>query len=670
MTALEMLTAALAAGKVMLLEQQASDPDIVLRVAFPNPVANLLPVTSREGSQGQTVMVPFKAGVPYTLSFDYAGGATSYLQIYRKGAKGKSALCRQTGPGRMTHHFTPTASDIGLVFEPKGPVSNWTKGELIEGAVVVQPPVEPPPVIVPPPVEPPPVEPPPVEPPPVEPPPVEPPPVDPPPIVVPPVDPPPATASTVSIARFGHGSTVPEGSNLVNRITIVNGRVGQGFDLTLDNSPLSESDFVNSLLADGINGLPNGIRVSSSGSRTLRYLLTADGSYTFDLIRALKNDNQTEGTDNNASVAGRQEQVNFKVTNAVGGLVIGAATVSDWVTDSSESPPAPAPPVVDTMFPLPTTFQSGINEAGWEFGGTFHPAPSNARIDWALDPTRLLEKPDPTRRLTPIRVPFKWERAMAGGTILAQALDSTHLTDLRRVTGRIHAAGGITMLDCHNYGRIGSVTMGSGDVTPANFARMWQLHAIECAGKNVWFDLINEPHDQDMDKVYDCCVAAYEAIRATGHQGLVIYPSGGWSSVNTFAGGNLARHIARTAGQTRIAVGLHHYPDADSSGVTGDEALDVAVKNGSPNVNVGPERLKAATEAARANGIKLILGEYGYGRDASSVEALQNLMTYMKANEDVWLAGTYWAAGPWSKTYIRSVDYDRTNEQLPALLSV
>jgi hypothetical protein len=32
----------------------------------------------------------------------------------------------------------------------------------------------------------------------------------------------------------------------------------------------------------------------------------------------------------------------------------------------------------------------------------------------------------------------------------------------------------------------------------AAFRKMWTLIALMCRGKNVWFDLMNEPHDQDM----------------------------------------------------------------------------------------------------------------------------------------------------------------------------
>jgi hypothetical protein len=125
---------------------------------------------------------------------------------------------------------------------------------------------------------------------------------------------------------------------------------------------------------------------------------------------------------------------------------------------------------------------------------------------------------------------------------------------------------------------------------------------------------------------------------------------------------------AAHGGMENVAATLHHYPDKDNSGVTQDEAQDIALlPDGTPDLDIGIKRCQAATDWARANGVKLVLGEYGYGRDANSVEALRRLQQFLKANGETWLAGTYWAAGPWSGSYIRAVDYDRPNQQLAAL---
>ncbi|MES1179710.1 MAG: glycoside hydrolase family 5 protein, partial [Hyphomicrobium sp.] len=50
---------------------------------------------------------------------------------------------------------------------------------------------------------------------------------------------------------------------------------------------------------------------------------------------------------------------------------------------------------------------------------------------------------------------------------------------------------------------------------------------------------------------------------------------------------------------------------------------------------------------ARANEIKAFLGEFGAGRDAQSLAALENMCLTIRNNRDVWMGWAAWAGGDW-----------------------
>ena len=62
----------------------------------------------------------------------------------------------------------------------------------------------------------------------------------------------------------------------------------------------------------------------------------------------------------------------------------------------------------------------------------------------------------------------------------------------------------------------------------------------------------------------------------------------------------------------------------------------------------------------RTNNKKAFLGEFAVGNSTigagSGDEAIANMLTYMQANDDVWLGWTWWGGGPWWGEYIFAID--------------
>ena len=96
-----------------------------------------------------------------------------------------------------------------------------------------------------------------------------------------------------------------------------------------------------------------------------------------------------------------------------------------------------------------------------------------------------------------------------------------------------------------------------------------------------------------------------------------------------------------------FAFEMHQYLDSDSSG--GSSGICVSS-------TIGSERLQAATTWLRDNGHRALLGEFAAGDNEVCHEALEDILSYMDDNSDVWLGWTWWAAGPWWGEYLFTLE--------------
>ncbi len=63
---------------------------------------------------------------------------------------------------------------------------------------------------------------------------------------------------------------------------------------------------------------------------------------------------------------------------------------------------------------------------------------------------------------------------------------------------------------------------------------------------------------------------------------------------------------------------------------------------------IGVEQVQDVTAWLGDNGFKGFLGEFGGSARAACLGAVDNLMTYLGENSDVWLGWTIWASAEWS----------------------
>ena len=172
----------------------------------------------------------------------------------------------------------------------------------------------------------------------------------------------------------------------------------------------------------------------------------------------------------------------------------------------------------------------------------------------------------------------------------------------------------------------------------------------------VIFGLMNEPHVQSAADWLVSANAAIAAIRSAGALQEILVPGTGWDGAWSWT-------LADTNNATVIGPGVvdpghnfafevHQYLDSDSSGT----------HPGVVSATIGVERLTAITQWAEANHQRLFLGEVGVDQQPISLQALDNMLTYIKQHTDVWSGVTYWAGGPWWGPYMFSIEPQNVND--------
>jgi endoglucanase len=290
-------------------------------------------------------------------------------------------------------------------------------------------------------------------------------------------------------------------------------------------------------------------------------------------------------------------------------------------------------------------FMTGVNLAGAEFNGKR--TPGRYGFDYIYpdeDEIRYFMQ----RGLTTFRIPFLWQRLQPE---LHRPLDRDELSRLDRVVDYVVHAGGVIILDVHNYGRFNGAAVGSATLPNAAFADFWRrLARLYRDQPGVVFGLMNEPHDLPVEQWLEAANAAIAAIRGTGAENLVLVPGTRWSGAHSWekggsgkSNGDIMTNVRDPGG--RFAFEVHQYLDQDHSGtspkcISEDKAADT---------------LMDFTAWLREHDFQGFLGEFGASSSEECLRALEALLGEVADNREVWLGWTYWAAGPWWGEYPFSV---------------
>ncbi|MGC1479789.1 MAG: cellulase family glycosylhydrolase [Chthoniobacterales bacterium] len=297
----------------------------------------------------------------------------------------------------------------------------------------------------------------------------------------------------------------------------------------------------------------------------------------------------------------------------------------------------------------------GVNLSGAEFGENNLPGtiPDDYSYPGSSDIIDFVSKGFNTFRL-----PFRWERIQhSTGT----SLNSAELMRLDNFVNFATSVGANVILDVHNFGDFYGETIGKtgSSVTNSDFSDLWTRLANQYKSNDkVIFGLMNEPKGINLGGVgtedwLGTANSAITAIRDTGAENLILVPgngfTGAWSWTNppaSFYGTPNAQVMGGVVdSKNNFAYEVHQYLDADSSG-TSDSVV---------SETIGAERLVDFTNWLRANDARGFLGEFGVAPGEMQLNALDNLLDYVDANQDVWQGWTYWSAGEWDANYSFSV---------------
>ncbi len=290
----------------------------------------------------------------------------------------------------------------------------------------------------------------------------------------------------------------------------------------------------------------------------------------------------------------------------------------------------------------------GVNMAGAEFAvdpsgngslpGTFgssYTYPDAKYVSGYNSPSYFVGK-----GMTTFRLPFRWERLQPTRNA---AFNAAELTRFTTTVDDLLATGAAVVIDPHNYARYGTALIGSAAVPDADFADFWgRLALLYRNNPRVIFDIMNEPHDISTEQWVSAANAAIAAIRATGANNLIIVPGNGWDGAFTWSDSwygtpNSTAMLKIKDPGNNYAYEAHQYLDGNASG-TGTDCS---------SSTIGSQRLAGFTSWLKANGKRGFLGEFGGGRGAVCLAALDDMLKHLEANSSVWLGWTFWAAGPW-----------------------
>jgi len=296
---------------------------------------------------------------------------------------------------------------------------------------------------------------------------------------------------------------------------------------------------------------------------------------------------------------------------------------------------------------------TGVNLAGADFGegnlpgiySTHYTYPTSAEVDYYVG-----------KGMNTFRLPFRWERLQ---TAQNAAFNSAELARMDAFVNYATSQGAHVVLDPHNYARYFGNVVGTAALPNAAFADFWSRLAGQYKDNDrVIFGLMNEPNTMPTEQWLSAANAAIAAIRDTGAQNLILVPGNAWTGAhswtqNWYGTPNATVMLGVVDPRNNYAYDVHQYLDTDSSGSSSNIV--------SPTI--GQERLVQFTNWLKTNDRRGFLGEFavansriGTGGTQIGDEAIDNMLDYMEANDDVWLGWTWWAGGPWWGNYMFSLE--------------
>lgn len=176
-----------------------------------------------------------------------------------------------------------------------------------------------------------------------------------------------------------------------------------------------------------------------------------------------------------------------------------------------------------------------------------------------------LDKP-----LNMFRLPVSWQ--FLANNQLGGDLNSGNVAKYDQLVQACLGTGAHCMVDIHNFARWNGGIIGQGGPTDDQFVSLWTQLATKYADQDrMVFELMNEPHDLDINVWAATCQKVVAAIRGAGATSqMILLPGTNFDSAATLvSSGSTAAlmNITNPDGTTdNLLLDIHKYLDEDNSG--------------------------------------------------------------------------------------------------------
>ena len=297
----------------------------------------------------------------------------------------------------------------------------------------------------------------------------------------------------------------------------------------------------------------------------------------------------------------------------------------------------------------------GVSLCGAEFGTENLPGVYGTNY---IYPDKTEIKYFAKKGVTVMQLPLRWERIQKS---MFGALDVTELNRITRFLNDCASAGVVVVLNIHNFARYKmnnvEYIIGSREVPVAAFKDFWKKMAYALKGfDNIYaLDIMNEPHDMGNYSWFNAAQEAIKGIREVNRNVYIMVEGESYSNAATWEQHNDNLKYLKDPSDN-IIFNAHCYFDNDYSG-TYAKSYDQS----NVNAYTGIEYVKPFVNWLKANNKKGFVGEFGVPKnDSRWLVVMDNFLHYLTSNG---ISGSYWAAGPWWKSYPLSLHPVAGNDQ-------
>lgn len=176
-----------------------------------------------------------------------------------------------------------------------------------------------------------------------------------------------------------------------------------------------------------------------------------------------------------------------------------------------------------------------------------------------------------SKPLNLFRLPISWQ-FLVNNDVSATTLDSTNLAKYDQLVQACLTTGAYCMIDIHNFARFNNAIIGQGGPTDDEFVSLWTQLATKYASEDkMIFEVMNEPHDLDINLWAATCQKVVTAIRGAGATSqMILLPGTNFDSAATLVSSGsaaLMMNITNPDGTTdNLLLDIHKYLDEDNSG--------------------------------------------------------------------------------------------------------